>query len=1050
MEPLAARPAAAADRIAFAPPPSRAHNARHRMQTPRELRLLRLAVAHGLVTWDDLETVARRLSGSESDDGGIDPAAWLDALVSDGFLDRGALDRMAADLDRPEDPADTPGWSGGGGIAGALDVRIPDRREAADARIARDLDVLEDWDRYEVVTFIGAGGMGTVYKVFDPSLMRFAALKILQKSEPGLGRRLLREARAQARIDHPNVCQVYEAGEVEGRAYIAMQYIDGARFDEAIEGLPRDEVVRLAAAVARAVDAAHANGLVHRDLKPGNILVSHRASGRLHPYVVDFGLAKDLGDPSLSRTDVITGTPAYLSPEQIRGRAIDRRTDVFSLGVVLYEALTGRAPFSGATVPETLVRITGEDPVPPRKVDPTLPADLETIVLRCLEKDTDRRYGSARELAADLERYLAGEPILARAPSLPYRLGKTLRRNRALATVAAAAVVAVLLTGGAALRGQWLAHERAALAQRFGQEVTEVEATLRYALVLPLHDTSEHKEALRARMARIEREMERLGELAEGPGRYALGQAHLALHQYDEARGHLEAAWRSGYREPEVATALGLSLGHLYARSLSEAGAAAGSTERESFLREVRRAYREPAVSYLREARGGAAAAEESAAAVYVEGLLALYEGRYDAALAAARRAAAADPGLDEARRLEASIHGIRGDEALQAGSYDEALGFYERAGEVYAELVETYRSDAGLYAADCGRRMQALEVHAQVGRLPEPEVAAALAACDRALVADPGLAEAHTKRSRILWRAAEDLARRGLDPSRELAGAVAAASAAIAVDPRDLNAHTNLSVAYRRLAGWRMRSPGGTGGEDAAELLEKAIAAARAAVELAPERASGHHGLGNVHLQRADLLLRRGETPWDDLERAVAAYELAVEIDPRMTSGLTNLGNAWKLRAELEAERGLDPSSSIERSIAVLRQALAINPSAASAHNNLGNAHLTLGVWRLEQGGRPGDPGEPLDRATASYRRALAINPETPYGHYNLAFAERCLAEHRLRTGADPGPALARARAALAEATRLDPSDPDNRAEAERIAALEGRWRGSGGARGG
>src|SRR5690606_3105633 len=115
--------------------------------------------------------------------------------------------------------------------AAALDVAIPDRRAAADARIARDLDVLEDWDRYEVVTFLGAGGMGTVYKVFDPSLMRFAALKILQKGEPDLGHRLLREARAQARIDHPHVCQVYEAGEVGGRAYIAMQYIDGTRFD---------------------------------------------------------------------------------------------------------------------------------------------------------------------------------------------------------------------------------------------------------------------------------------------------------------------------------------------------------------------------------------------------------------------------------------------------------------------------------------------------------------------------------------------------------------------------------------------------------------------------------------------------------------------------------------------------------------------------------------------------------------------------------------------------------------------------------------------------
>lgn len=1004
------------------------------MHSPREIRLLRLAVAHGLVGWDDLETVARGLSGEEStDDGGIDPVAWLEALVAQGFLDREALERLAAD---PETG------------------RAADRPEPAPAEtsVARDLEVLESWERYEVVTFLGAGGMGSVYKVFDPSLMRFAALKILQRSEPGLGPRLLQEARAQARVDHPHVCQVYEAGEVAGRAYIAMQYIDGVRFDEAVAGLPRDSVVRLLVPVARAVDAAHETGLVHRDLKPANILIGHRSSGRLHPYVLDFGLAKDLDGPSLSRSDVITGTPAYLSPEQIRGQGVDRRTDVFSLGVVLYESLAGRTPYAGSSVPETLIRITTEEPLRPRRIDPGVPADLETIVLRCLEKDPARRYASAGELADDLERYLAGEPILARAPSLAYRTGKTLRKNRAVAAVTAAAVLALLLAGAAGLRSQWRAHERAALAQRFGQEVKEVEATLRYALLLPLHDTSDHKRALLARMGRIEREMQRLGELAQGPGRYALGQAHLALHRYDEAREHLEAAWTAGYREPEVARSLGRAFGHLYVRSMTEAGVAAGSAEREAFLREIRRAYRDPAVSYLREARTGAgfrpAAGddpESEATAAYVEGLLALYEGRYGDALASARRAARADPGLGEARRLEGTIHVLRGNEALDAGSYEEALRLYEQAGGVYRDLLDTYRSDAGLHAAECGRRIQRLEVHAQVGRLPETEVAAALAACDLALVADPGLAEAHSKRAGIHWRAAEDLSLRGLDPSEELAEAVAAARAAIELDPRDLAAHTHLSVAYRRLAQWRMRRPADGAGSapgslDASELLERAVRAAREAVTLAPYSGLGQNGLGNVHLQRAALLLGRGEDAGADLDAAVRAYRRALEINPRMTPALTNLGNAWKMRAEHEIVRGLDPRASIGRSIAALERALAVNPASGAAHNNIGNAHLTLGAHLLDRGR---DPTASLGRAAESYRRSLEINPEVPFGFYNLAFAERCLAEHRARNGLDPGPALARARAALAEAVRLDPSDPDNRVEAERIEAVAARWHG-------
>lgn len=897
-----------------------------------------------------------------------------------------------------------------------------------DTRIGRDLEILEGWDRYEVITFLGAGGMGSVYKVFDPSLKRFAAVKVLHRSEPGLGERLRREARAQARIDHPHVCQVYEVGEVRGHPYIAMQYIDGERLDEALADLPRELVVRVFADVARAVHAAHQTGLVHRDLKPGNLLVARRSSGALHPYVVDFGLARDLEEPHLSRSDVITGTPAYLAPEQVRGRPVDRRTDVFSLGVVLYEALTGELPFTGASVAETLVRITGDEPARPRKLDASLPADLETILLRCLEKEPERRYDSARALAEDLERYLAGEPILARRPTLPYRLGKRLRKNRPLAAVAAAALVVVLVMAALSLRTAWRARERAELAQRFGQEIEEVESSLRLALLLPLHDTSAHKQALRGRIEGIRREMERLGEPARGPGLYALGQVHLALHEYDEAREHLEAAWTSGFREPEVAAALGRALGHLYSRALTEAQVAAGSVERQAYLQEIREAYREPAASYLRES-----SARSGSATAYVDGLTALWEGRYEDALTFARRAAREDPTLVEARRLEGDVRVIQGTEALGQGRYEDALGFYDRAGEVYGVLLETFRSDAGLHAAECGRRAQRLEAHVQVGRLPEAEVAAALAACDRALVADPRLAEAHATRARIHWRRAEDRALRGEDPQPALERAAAAARTAIELDPRDIYARNHLSIAHRRLADWRMSH-----GQDPTQALETAIAAAEEAVALAPGRAFVRVSLGNAQYQRALLLQRQGEDPRPGLQRAIAAYRRAVEIDPRAASALTNLGAAWKARGEYEIRRGLDPTASVEEALAALEGALAVNPASASAHNNVGTAHLTFGYHLLSRGE---DPTEPLERAAESYRRAVGINPEYSLGFYNLAFTERCLARHRLNAGLDPEQALARARKALARAAELNPSDPDNFVEAARVEVIGAEW---------
>ncbi len=901
--------------------------------------------------------------------------------------------------------------------------------------VSRDLEVLEDWERYEVVTFLGAGGMGSVYKAFDPSLTRYVALKLLQRSDRDLGgRRSLQEARAQARVDHPNVCQVFEAGEVSGRPYIAMQYVDGEPLDQAAEGLPREEVVQLVLEVAEAVHAAHRTGLIHRDLKPGNVLVARRGPSGLHPFVVDFGLAADLEEDDPASRDVITGTPAYLSPEQVRGGAVDRRTDIYSLGVVLYELLAGRTPFAVASLPETLRLIAHEEPAAPRSLDPAIPSDLETIVLKCLEKDPARRYESAGALAEDLRRFLDGEPILARSPSLGYRLGKRLRKNRALAAVAASGLIALGALGALSLRSHWQAAERAELAQRFGQEVKEVEATLRYAVLLPLHDTSAHKQALRARMTTIEEEMKRLGDLAEGPGHYALGQGHLALHEYEQARLDLERAWRSGYRRPEVAAALGRALGYLYTRSVTESEVASGSAERESFLREIERAYREPAVSYLLEA-----APEPGPGAQYLAGLVALYERRYEEALADARQAMAADSTLYEARQLEASVYVIQGNDALDAGRYDGALELYDRADAAYADLLESVRSDAALYAGRCGVRLQRLEVGVRIGRLADDEVARALASCDRALEADPDLAEAYSKKARIYWRAAEHRGRRGEDPRPDLARAVENAQAAIDRDPRDITAYGHLSVAHRLLATWQMSR-----GLDPEAALAAAIEAGGRAINLAPGRGLAHDSLGNARLLRANFLLARGDDPRPELDLAARSYRRALALDPRLAPAFSNLGTLWKSRAEYEISRGLDPSESVSKAIGALERALAINPNSASSWNNLGNAHLTLGDYQL---GRAADPRPALDRAAEAYRRALEINPDYPYGFYNLALTRRSLGQYQVAAGQDPSAALTSAGEALDRAVQLDPADSDNFLERARIDLLRARWAERGGA---
>ncbi|HYU43997.1 MAG TPA: serine/threonine-protein kinase, partial [Vicinamibacteria bacterium] len=435
--------------------------------------------------------------------------------------------------------------------------------------------------RYDTAVLLGEGGMGSVFRAFDPVLGRPVALKFLHRDNPALVERLMREARLQAGVDHPNVCRVYEVGEADGRPYIAMQYVEGQTLEALNSSLTLEQKVRLMAAVADGVHAANRTGLVHRDLKPGNIMVESR-DRELHPYVLDFGLAREAAAQGLTDTGLALGSPPYMAPEQARGdvHALDRRTDVYGLGAVLYELVTGRPPFEGKSAVEILLKVLHEDPVPLRRLAPSVPTDVETIALKCLEKDPARRYDSARDLADDLRRFLDGDPVQARRAGRGYRLSRTARKHRAVLTVAAVGFALTATAMGASLRARWRAADQAAIAQGFGQEIERIEGALRQAYLLPLHDVAPERRRVRERMQRIESEMVLRGPVSFGPGHYALGRGYLALGNAEQARGHLEAAFKSEYAGSEVRAALGRALGLLYSAAVEEAARMPGEEGR--------------------------------------------------------------------------------------------------------------------------------------------------------------------------------------------------------------------------------------------------------------------------------------------------------------------------------------------------------------------------------------------------------------------------------------------------------------------------------------
>ncbi len=289
-------------------------------------------------------------------------------------------------------------------------------------------EIQREWNRYKIEKKLGEGGMGVVYKAYDTRLERYVALKVLQNQSEMLMDRFLVEAKAISRLKHPNIVNLYDIHKENGIYFFTMDYIDGASLEEILrrQKIPRQEYLEIMVKICHAMDYAHKSGVIHRDIKPGNIMISNRGE----PYIMDFGLAKIVEEKGkkLSQTGMPLGTPAYMPPEQASGKNGTALSDVYSLGALLYRLLTGKEPFYGDTVMKILKQVLEKDPLKPSYIKP-VPRDLEIICCKAMEKDPMRRYSDAQKMADDIQRFLHREPILARPASFGYLLYRKISKN---------------------------------------------------------------------------------------------------------------------------------------------------------------------------------------------------------------------------------------------------------------------------------------------------------------------------------------------------------------------------------------------------------------------------------------------------------------------------------------------------------------------------------------------------------------------------------------------------------------------------------------------
>jgi tetratricopeptide (TPR) repeat protein len=821
--------------------------------------------------------------------------------------------------------------------------------------------------KYQVLSEIGRGGTSIVYKAIDPDLSRPVALKVLREAHvhPVLIERLHREATAAARLRHANIVSIHETGTIlrpDGSAlhFIAMDYVDGRSLAEFSAAMTPEERLQILLAVARTVAFAHDQGIVHRDLKPENILIDpagrdESAGARGHVWLTDFGLAKIIGGEDLTRSGVVIGTPHYMSPEQVRGRSRETgpATDVWALGVMLYEAIAGRRPFEGQTALEIYEQIVREDPPPPLKGNTRYPSDLDTLVLKALEKDPAARYPDARALAEDLARCLRDEPISTRPAGVTRKAWRRARKNPLSSTlaVALAGLFLVALALGAAGRA-----ERRESLNAFR---TQARLALDAALALRRAGANERMREFLPPLEEAYRQASaRAPDLAEVD--YLIGRMHRALIQNDQALEYQESALR---KNPSYRPALYERAVLLFEKApldLSETTPAPGAEvrSRESLIRDCARLVDGPRQDL------------DEAQVLVARAMLAFARGQPAEARSVLEEAARADPLLDEVWQILA-----RASRLGTASTIDERERKFREEEESYSQGLERDKGFLPYLIRRGHLRVARGHYMAEHGRDPTADFDLAEADLNRALEMESSSFDA------LLWRCLGRLYRAhykmppGADPLEDFRRAEA-----------DAEALTRRPPQPQTWQSWRIKGDTfflrgkylAAHGRDPKPDFVAARTTYRKALEIGrgnQEIAGSHANLGQLLGEWAAHLARGGQ-------EADAAFKESEEHFARSVKMLPD--NPWYLRwratvvvarAEYREARGGDPFTDFALAEEDLARTVRLQKDMTSAWKERARLHFSrASAW--EKRGEKDRAQREFAASAQDYVEAFALNP--------------------------------------------------------------------------